>query len=223
MASAIAICSCPRLGFMDFMGESLMAFAQNNVAYSNAFGAYWGQALSEAIRAAIDKGFDYIITTDYDSLFSSENVGTLIKLMDDNPEADAICSAQMGRFSGLLISTKSGTIDSKDLKTKDLVEIDRGAFGLTILRASSFTDLKKPWFTHTPDSNGDWASNSDKVYDDIYFWKNLAECGKKVFLAPRVVIGHLELLIKWPDENMNEMYETMKDYREHGAPADCWK
>ena len=221
MKKVIAICSCPRLGYMDFMGESLVSFAQNGVSYSNVYGAYWGQSLSEGIRAAIDKGFDYIFTTDYDSIYKPADVAKLIKLMDENPEADAICSVQMGRFSGLLISTESGTMDRKDLDS-DLVKIERGAFGLTILRASSFADLKKPWMTHTPDSNGDWATDSDKVDDDIYFWKNFAECGKSVYLAPRVVIGHLEHLIKWPDENMEPMYETMENYREHGAPIDAW-
>jgi hypothetical protein len=208
---------------MDFMGQSLMAFANNGVSYHNAFGAYWSQALSQSMASAVNDGYEYIFTTDYDSLFKDEDVAELIRLMDETPEADAICSVQVGRFCDLIVSTESGKLNKEELRTKNLVPVKTGHFGLTIIRSSALQGLKKPWFIPTPSSAGDWQRGSDKVDDDIYFWYNLFDSGKKLFLAPRVVIGHLELLIKWPDKDMRGMYGTMENYRSDGPPGDTWK
>jgi len=222
MREMIAICSCPRLGFMDFMGESLAAFAANNVHYNNAFGAYWTHAISGSMDTAVKLGYEYIFTTDYDSIITAENVADLIKLMDENPETDAICAVQVGRFSNLLASTKEG-ISRDELAKSSLVNVATGHFGLTIFRVSSLVDLDKPWFHGTPSSEGEWHNGTDKIDDDISFWRNFDKCGKKLFLAPRVVIGHLELLIKWPDKNLLGMYGTLENYREDGPPGEVWK
>ena len=222
MPKIMAICSCPRLGYMDFMGQSIAAFAQNGVGYRNVYGAFWSQTLSNGIQTCIDEGNDYIITTDYDSIFTGDDVAQLIRLAEQNPEADAICAMQMGRFSGLLVSTDSGTLTRKELKTQPIVPVVTGHFGLTIIRASAFKDLPKPWFWSKPDSDGEWKAKSDKRDEDIYFWINFKESGRKLFVAPRIVIGHLELLIKWPDDNLEGMYETLGTYHEHGKPVDIW-
>ena len=222
MRKMIAVCSCPRLGFMDFMGNSLAAFAANNVHYHNAFGAYWTHAISGAMETAVDEDYDYLFTTDYDSIITAKNVADLIKLMDDNPDTDAICSVQVGRFCNLLVSSKEG-VTREELAEKDLVEVSTGHFGLTIFRASSLKKVGKPWFNGTPSSQGDWHNGTDKIDDDISFWRNLEKHGKKLFLAPRVVIGHLELLIKWPSTDLQGMYGTLDNYREDGPPGDVWK
>jgi len=218
----IALCSCPRLGFIDFMGQSLVSFQRNNVAIHTVFGAYWAEALSEAIKNAANSGFDYIFTCDYDSLFGPAQVAELLRLMQEHPEADAITSVQAGRFSGPLFSTATGEASAQEL-AQELLPITTGHFGLTILRAASLERLKKPWFHKAPSSAGDWAPGSDKVDDDIYFWRNLTASGLKAFLAPRVVIGHLELLVKWPDERLGATYQELSHYREHGMPPDVWK
>jgi len=217
----IALCSCPRLGFMDFMGVSLIALAQNGVAYANLYGVYWAQSLSEGIKNSIAQDFEYIITTDYDSLYTAQDVKNLITLMDEHPEADCISTMQMGRFNGVL---GSGNFDRAPFETQELVPLDTAHFGLTIFRASAFdTTLKKPWFHKIPNSNGDWTSRTNKVDEDIFFWKNFKDSGKKLFLAPRVTIGHMELLVMWPDKDMNESYQTLAHYRENGKPEDAWK
>jgi hypothetical protein len=216
----IALCSCPRLGFMDFMGLCLVSLVRNNVTYANLFGAYWAQALSEGIRTTLSD-YDYFITTDYDSLYTEKDVATLIRLIKEHPEADAIASLQQGRFNGALLS---GDFDLEDLKNKDLVPASTAHFGLTIFRKSAFDrHLRKPWFYKTPDRDGDWKSNCGKVDEDIFFWNNFKASGKHLFLAPRVCIGHLELLALWPDAMWNESYQTLAHFREHGKPEDAWK
>lgn len=222
MTKVIAICSCPRLGFMDFMGQSLVAFQHNNVAVHTSFGAYWSQALSEAMKNALAAGYEYIFTSDYDSLFGPAQVRELLALMQDNPDADAICSVQAGRFGGPLFATDSGTISAVEL-SKPLAPVATGHFGLTLFRASALEKLQKPWFFKLPSSNDDWAPGSDKVDEDIYFWRNFKSSGLHLYLAPRVAIGHLELLVKWPDEQLGSTYQELSHYREHGPPPDVWK
>lgn len=220
----IALCSCPRLGYMDFMGQSLAAFYQNGIDYKNCYGVFWSQAMSEAMREAVEDGYEYIITTDYDSIYDRETVSQLLRLGQQNPQADAICTMQMGRFSGLLVSTESGEITRKELKENALVRVKTGHFGLTLFRVESLKKLDKPWFWSMPDEDGEWKRGAaGKEDEDIYFWNNFSNSGMRLFLAPRLVIGHLELLIKWPADDLDGIYETTKHYTEFGPPSDVWK
>lgn len=223
MKKIIALCSCPRVGFLDFMGQSLIAFAKNGCEYKNLYGVYWSQTLSNGMKDAVAAGNDYIITTDYDSLVSTETVAQLIRLAEQNPHADAICAMQMGRFSGILVSTESGEMSRKELESNSLVPVKTGHFGLTIFRASSLKGLEKPWFWSRPDSDDEWKRGSDKLDEDIYFWDNFTRSGKTLYLAPRLVIGHLELLVKFPDHNLEGIYETVDHYYKYGPPQDVWK
>lgn len=224
MSRIVAMCSVPRIGFMDFMGQSIAAFAQNGIEYRNLFGVFWGQSLSNGMQIAAKDGYDYIITTDYDSIYDSETVAQLVRLAEQNPHADAICAMQMGRFSGLLVSNESGSLTYKELHENALVPVGTGHFGLTIFRVSSFADLKKPWFWSRPDEDGEWKRNGvDKLDEDIYFWDNFKACGKQLYLAPRLVIGHLELLIKWPDKRLDGIYSTLKNHQDFGKPSDVWE
>lgn len=208
---------------MDFMGQTLMAFSRNNISYKNLYGVYWSHAMDNGISDAVDSGFDYIITTDYDSIFNAETVAQLVRLAEQNPFADAITTVQMGRFSGILCTTESGFLAKQELIDKPLVPLNTGHFGLTILRASSLKDLPRPWFWCKPSDEGTWTRNTNKLDDDIFFWDNFKKSGKTLFLAPRLVIGHLELLIQWPDVNMEGMYETTNHYYQYGPPQDVWK
>jgi hypothetical protein len=75
-----------------------------------------------------------------------------------------------------------------------------------------------------PDTDGDWKRNGEgKRDDDIYFWDNFKAAGKNLYLAPRLVIGHLELLIKWPSNILDGIYETTGDYQTYGRPKDVWR
>jgi hypothetical protein len=221
VARAIAICSCPRLGFMDFMGHALMAFSQNGVGVNHAYGAYWSQALSEAMKQALPIT-DYVITTDYDSIFNAENVAYLLHLMEEHPEVDAICSMQQGRVVQFLFTPANGPEITREELAADLVPIATGNFGLSIFRSKSLAEVKKPWFFKKPSQNGDWEVGSDKIDEDMFFWYNFRDSGKVAMLAPRNVIGHLELMIKWPNQNLNPAYQTIKHYREKGVPDNAW-
>ena len=220
----MALCSSPRIGFQDFAGQSIAAFAQNDVGFRFLYGVFWSQALSEGIKQCVADGYDYIITTDYDSIYNAETVAQLLRLARQNPHADAICAMQMGRFSGLLASNDSGELTYKEAQENPLIPMNTGHFGLTIFKAEAFKGLRKPWFWSMPDVDGEWKRGGEgKQDDDIYFWDNFKASGKALYLAPRLVIGHMELLIKWPDTKLEGMYQTTSDFQKYGPPGDTWK
>jgi hypothetical protein len=80
--------------------------------------------------------------------------------------------------------------------------------------------MPHPWFCPVPNPDGRWAEG--KLDDDIYFWRKLTEHGGKVFLAPRVVIGHCELDLRWPGNNLNLLHQHMYEYNDHGRPRDVF-
>jgi hypothetical protein len=46
--------------------------------------------------------------------------------------------------------------------------------------------------------------------------------GNSLHLANRVAIGHLELLVKWPDINLTTFHQSVTDYQQNGVPEECW-
>jgi hypothetical protein len=47
--------------------------------------------------------------------------------------------------------------------------------------------------------------------------------GNSLHLANRVAIGHMELLVKWPDINLTTFHQSVTDYQQNGVPEECWK
>jgi hypothetical protein len=224
---AIAIMSCPRLGFTDFAAYSMAALGNCGVPLQLLQGVYWGHHMQRGFKMAIAEDYEYVITCDYDTIFTEDNVNTLLSLMDEHPEADAICSMQVGRAGTnyLLGYTDTGEVSRKELLENDLVKFRTGHFGLSIFRVSSIKEVPKPWFYGHPDKDGEWDTDykSGKLDDDVSFWLKWEEAGKNMFFAPRVVVGHLELMMGFPDQFLNPTYSTMKNYIEFGPPGDAWK
>ena len=98
----------------------------------------------------------------------------------------------------------------------DLMPLNTGHFGLTILRASSFAKMQKPWFIGKPDSQGSW--NTDKIDEDCVFWLQWKQAGNTLMSANKVVVGHLQLLVTWPDKQMSPLHQNISDYNKTGKP-----
>jgi hypothetical protein len=94
-------------------------------------------------------------------------------------------------------------------------------FGLTLIRTEAIKKMSKPWFHSVPSPEGDW--NEGHVDDDIQFWRNFEAAGNSLHLANHVAIGHAELMVRWPDINLNVHYQSMTDYQQNGVPDECWK
>jgi hypothetical protein len=209
-----AIMSMPRLAFTENM-LSAFAFPALGIGFERGLGVFWGQVLSRMIQRHQEDGTEYIITCDYDTWFRKEHVIKLLQLMAENPDVDAIVPVQIKRENEVpMFSIVDGdNVGVTEVPMthfdKELVPIVGGHFGLTIFRAEAFKDLKKPWFIAHPDKNGDWGEG--RIDEDIHFWHNFHECGKKACLATGINIGHLQDMCIFPG-NPRESFKPKEYY-----------
>lgn len=213
--------SVPRLIWTDNMFCALAAFSPLGIPVHRVSSAYWGKSLAMAMEKAMGYNPDYLITIDYDSLYSQKDVEELIALMEAHPEADAICPIQMKRDCCEVLFFQEGDngekpFDREDFRA-DLTLLKHGHFGLTIFRVTSLADFKKPWFLHTIKENGEYDVDAD-----ISFWWKWAESGRKLFLANRVAIGHIQTIPTWPDWQLAPLHQPMRNYDEVGKPVQAW-
>lgn len=69
-----------------------------------------------------------------------------------------------------------------------------------------------------PDSDGRWSDN--KVDADIDFWFRWRDAGKTLYLANKVVVGHLEEVVSWPSRDFTPIHQSWNEYVEHGKPLE---
>jgi hypothetical protein len=197
-----------------------------NIPYQMSIGCFWHQILSEGIERAIaSPAVEYVITGDFDSVYSASDVLELYRLMRCYPEADAICPLQSKRGGGLALFTINGEdgrpkseIPSADF-ARNLTRIDTGHFGLTIFRAERLREFPRPWMQPKPTPNGTWGPG--RIDADIDWWRNWANAGFSLYLANRVVIGHLEEVVTWPTANFTPYSQSFDDYAANGIPAEA--
>jgi hypothetical protein len=219
-----AVMSLPRLMFTDNMTCISNAVISRGIPLHKQTGVFWGQCLTRLFEQESKKELDYILTIDYDSWFTFQDIISLMALFERHPEYDAIYPLQNKREDGLLligIKPKDGadstTISKQYLSENEIIPADTGHFGLTLFRKSCFERLKKPWFIAKPDDNGTWGNG--RYDEDIMFWNNFKESGLKLGFATRVKIGHLQLVVTYPDTLENDWKPIHKTVTEIEAKA----
>lgn len=223
-----ALMSVPRLGFMDNFFCATGALWPLRIEVKKFTGAFWGQCMERGFEQLLrEDAPEFILTIDYDTVFSRADVEDMIALMVHHPDVDAIAPIQSARGRSKPLFVIAGP-DGKGIPQipstyfdGPLAKVHTAHFGCTLIRASAMRDLKKPWFHSTPDPNGSW--NDDREDDDIWFWHRWAEAGKTLCLASRVAVGHLEMLIMWPNERMQPAYQHPGEYWKSGRPAEVWR
>jgi hypothetical protein len=119
-------------------------------------------------------------------------------------------------------SGKTETQYSGEEFAQNIMPMESGHFGLTILNAEMLKKVPHPWLQCIPNKDGVWENG--KTDSDIGFWNKLREAGGNVFLAPHVVIGHLAEMVLWPDEKMSIRPQASNEYTKTGRPpAWVWK
>ena len=215
-----AVMSTPRIGFLSTMDCIGLAIHRLGMSWFRGEGAFWSHALTRGIESAIKSGHNLIVTIDYDSIFEHEPtnnaIAKLICLMMDNPDVDVIVAGQMKREGGPLLATTKQEVKLLE----PLIPIQQGHFGLTIFRASVFDRLKKPWFYEQPNENGEW--NENRIDADIGFWKNCEEANINVQMSLDVLIGHLELVVTWPGQDLKPVYQPINNWRDIGKPSEAF-
>lgn len=221
-----AVMSMPRLAFTDNYFAVIEGLGKLGVKVQKTTGAFWGQCLTRGIERALEEDQpDFILTIDYDTLFNRGHVEDLVAFAQ-HLHLDAVCPIQMSRSTGFPMfvpkDSPEGRVEMDRTKfDQTLMPLDTGHFGLTLLRASAFQDLPKPWFSAKPDPDGSW--HKGRVDDDIYFWHNWKRAGRELHMANRVVIGHLELMAIWPDRNMAPLYQHPSEWSKDGLPSEVWR
>jgi len=223
-----AVMSVPRLGFIDNATCAQEALFPLRIPLINVQGAFWGQVLERGIQMLIDSGVDVVLTIDYDTVFKRADVEGILRLVHQHPEAAAIVPVQRGRGDfPILMSMKtiSGQprkdVPLSELQQSETSRIASGHFGLTALRVRDLLRVPHPWFWDQPNQDNQWGPG--RVDADIHFWKKLESAGLTVLLANRIPVGHLELMVKWPGDDMQPLYQHTSDFHDKGKPQNVWK
>jgi SAM-dependent methyltransferase len=213
----VGVQSVPRLTFTE--AENCQKRIQRALGIDTHVmqGAFWGQCLERGMEKAIASGAEWILCTDYDTVFSLADVQKLCLLLEANPDVGAIAPLQMKRGDNApLMNVEKGTGDLS-LFRGPLVDVTLAHFGCTLIRVSALQKLEHPWFLPVPNAEGKWEDG--RLDEDIYFWKKFREAGNRVCVAPRVCVGHMQLIVTWPDEHLRPIHQHTKEWMENGAPA----
>lgn len=176
-------------------------------------GVFWGQCMQRMFENAVEKGLDWILSIDSDSLFSSEQLSLLLDTFAQTPDADAMAALQCRRGSPYPLMTTGKGIDNEVIKVDGRpIKVTTAHFGLTLIRVDALRTLPKPWFASQPDDNGEWGDG--RLDDDIWFWHQWRRNGKKIYVAPGVSIGHLEEVVACFDENLKPKHIYVHQWRE---------
>jgi hypothetical protein len=204
-----AILSMPRLSFTANHFAWAQALMPLGIRPTMGTGAFWSQVNTRLMEQFLDSA-EYLLLVDYDSFFRKEDIEHLFALAMTF-QCDAITGLQTKREDGRPMLTLKGMLDNPppDGSTKvdkawfaePVQEVDSAHFGLTVISTAALKRCKKPWFWEHPDPNGGWGEG--RLDSDIAFWKTWRASGNRVFVSPRVVLGHGEYVVTWPGKNLS--------------------
>lgn len=218
-----AVMSAPRFGPTLHFRCHNDAFIRLGIPCRTYQSCFWAQQICVGMEHAMKAGCKYVLTLDFDTVFSPMDVLELYRLMETFTEADAIFPLQSKRnMTEALFSVcdvngnRKAAISAADLN-RQVLPAATGHFGLTMFRAASLDKFKRPWMFGIPNNAGLWSDGHTDP--DIVFWKQWHAAGFKAFLAPRVAVGHIEPVIMWPGKDLRPVFQMQGDYEEDGMPA----
>jgi hypothetical protein len=227
---AEAILSGPRFGPLTNLFGWAQALMPLGIRPTLGQGAFWSQVLTRMMEQFVDK-CEYIITLDFDTFVSREDIEQLFA-MAMAFQCDALAPLQVKREDGRPMLTLKDTLDnppesgattlSMDWFAEPVQEVDTAHFGCTIISTAALKRMQKPWFLETPDPSGSWGTG--RTDSDIAFWKQWRASGNKVFVTPRVSIGHGEYVVTWPGKDLSKpVFQWTGEYmKTHRPPETAW-
>lgn len=224
--TVLSVLSAPRYGPISHMKCVTQAMETLGIGDYVGQGAYWHEVLCEATEERLEKfpEIEFIITRDFDSIYSPFDVLELYRLMQAYPEADAIFPLQSIRGDKRALfglNDRFGNVRKAyvaEFVSKNITQVCNGHFGLTIFRASTLRKSKRPWMVGKPNDAGRWGDG--RVDPDIDFWHRWEEQGFTAFIANRVPIAHSAEILMWPGPPplYHPIYQEYKDYLANGIP-----
>ena len=208
----MAVVSIPRLGFNDFWGCVHEALSPFKIPVARFTGAFWGQCMQRALNDAVAKGVDWVLTLDYDTLFTQQHVDEMLGIMGNNPHIDALAALQARRAGDTPLMTVYGKTGLDLDEALSPIKVTTAHFGLTLIRTEALLKVAKPWFKAEPDADGEWGD--DRLDDDIWFWHQWRLAGNSIYVAPSVRVGHMQTMVSQFDENMDCQLYNASEWRE---------
>lgn len=210
------VATMPELNHTDNRDCATLACVALGINYARTSGAYFDQGMERALEAGLDR--EYVVTMDYDTIFTPDDVRRLVVLMDRYPQAGAIAAmqAQRGPSGKLLIAREPGDCVSEEECGSDIFRVKSCHFGLTIIRTSVLKEMPKPWLHHVPAPDGTWGDG--RVDADVSFWHKMSKVSP-VYVSPRVNVGHMQRMVTWVGANWAPVHQHIDDYRKNGMPA----
>jgi len=220
--------SVPRLGFQDNFFTWAEALTPLGIVPTAYAGAFWGQCLERVLAEQVASGqYDYILTVDYDTFFTRQTVAQLLASVATHPEIDALAPIQLKRGDHVPMLSlhdaqgRPQTEVDRSAMARALLKVDSAHFGCTLLKVDALRDLPHPWFKGVPADDGTWGQGH--IDDDIWFWRQWAKAGNTLYSANRVVVGHGEYVVTWPDRQCGTLYQGTSEFRRRGLPAGVWE
>jgi hypothetical protein len=225
-----AILSGPRFGPMANFFSWAQALMPLGIRPTLGQGAFWGQVLQRTMEAWIDK-VEYILTLDYDTFFSQHDIEVLFATAM-TLQCDALTGFQVKREDGRPMLTLLGTQDnpppdgkttvSSDWFSPPVQEVDAAHFGCTVISTAALKRTPKPWFMDIPDPTGGYGDGRTDA--DMFFWKQFRKGGNRVYVTPRVTLGHGEYVAVWPSKNLDgPVFQYCTEFmKEKKKPANAW-
>ena len=214
------VMTMPRLTWTDTMFCCLNVSRTLGIEIANSSGVFYGQGMQRILTQLCDQTeIKWALTLDYDSLFDWQDIVAMRQLAERDG-LDAIAPLQAGRerLSPLLVAAtdwKPRMVTAQDLQ-QDWFSVASMHFGCTLIRMDSLRKLPKPWFASTPNADGDWET--DKIDDDIHFWKQCEKANWKIGVTPHVRIGHIETVATWCGPNLQSLHQSTHKYLRDGKP-----
>lgn len=186
-----AVTSIPRIGWNDAWGVMFDALRHFGIPLRRFTGVYWGQCMQRVMEGCVKDNLDWILTIDYDTMFTAEHLDRLMYTFGKRPDIDALAALQCRRAKDTPLCTVKG--EKEKLIDGHPFQVATAHFGLTLIRVDALRKCAKPWFWAKPDATGEWGD--DRIDDDIWFWQQWREAGNTVYVDPNVGVGHLEVVV----------------------------
>lgn len=223
-----AVMSAPRLTFTD-NAFCLPMLQRLGIEPRKVTGAYWGQCMTRGLEIALEEDNpEWLLTVDYDSIYTSQDVLSLLLLAQHQSDRiDALAPLQMRRGKAQPLFTmraddgQNRTEIPREVFDVEFVKVSTAHFGLTVLKASALKELPRPWFQSEPDQDGRWGE--DRVDEDVNFWRRWERAGNSIYIASRIPIGHAELMIQWPNMDLETIYAPPSEFWADGKPEHVWR
>jgi hypothetical protein len=227
MPGVVGVMTSGRLAFSVTQHLLYMHCAELGIPVGFMFGGAWEQKVTQLAENAIAAGAKYILFFDGDGAWDIDDIRVLYRYITteqiDGRPLDAVFPVQADRNGDapLCFNWAAKNVFQQNYDySPDLTRVLHGHFGLTFVRVEALQAITKPWFHGQPGEDGSWNKVPGKMDADTYFWLRFANADRVVGQANKVVLGHMELGIRWqrPD---GVSAQSLTDFVSYGKPSDC--